>query len=152
MRTDLYNFHTAGGNAAFNHATTTPFRGRDSEAVIAARRGEICRSWSNGKCSSQYTTCSYQHRCETRGGLSSVLASVQLGRPTEILRPRFSKLPSTNRVQNRSYNHRLDSKYFIHDVTCSLPQQTLPLTCAPWQYEKPLSHTYLVYNYLKNHC
>ena len=62
MRTDLYNFHTAGGNAAFNHATTTPFRGRDSEAVIAARRGEICRSWSNGKCSSQYTTCSYQHR------------------------------------------------------------------------------------------
>ena len=35
----------------------------------------------------------------------------------------FSKLPSTNRVQNR-YNHRLDSKYFIHDVTCSLPQQT----------------------------
>ena len=65
----------------------------------------------------------------------------------------FSKLPSTNRVQNR-YNHRLDSKYFIHDVTCSLPQKTLSLTCAPWQYEKPLSHIshlYQVYNYLKNH-
>ena len=29
-----------------------------------------------------------------------MLASVQMGRPTEILRPRFSKLPSTNRVQN----------------------------------------------------
>ena len=65
----------------------------------------------------------------------------------------FSKLPSTNRVQNR-YNHRLDSKYFIHDVTCSLPQQTLSLTCAPWQYEKTLSHIshlYQVYNYLKIH-
>ena len=64
MRADLYNFHTAGANKP---VSTPPFRRPNDQARSIANHGEICRSWNRGKCSSKFTSCSYQHVCDIKG-------------------------------------------------------------------------------------
>ena len=65
MNVQLYNFHAAGasvrsGSGGFLSELPEP-SGADSSQVI-------CRSWNRGRCSAQFASCRFAHRCSTCAG------------------------------------------------------------------------------------
>ena len=65
MNVQLYNFHAAGasvrsGSGGSLSELPEP-SGADSSQVI-------CRSWNRGRCSAQFASCRFAHRCSTCAG------------------------------------------------------------------------------------
>lgn len=71
MRTDLYNYHTAGLASPCPSTLPPPFRQQTREAHEA--RGstnvshQICFSYNRGRCSSRFANCNFRHVCGTPG-------------------------------------------------------------------------------------
>ena len=84
MNVQLYNFHAAG--ASVHSGSGGPLSelpepsGADSSQVI-------CRSWNRGRCSAQFASCRFAHRCSTCTGSHRALECSR----------RFDKMPSHDR-------------------------------------------------------
>ena len=61
----LYNFHAAG--ASVRSGSGGPL-GQLPESSGADSSKVICRSWNRGRCSAQFASCRFAHRCSTCAG------------------------------------------------------------------------------------
>ena len=65
MNVQLYNFHAAGASV---HSGSGGSLSELPEPSGADSSQVICRSWNRGRCSAQFASCRFAHRCSTCAG------------------------------------------------------------------------------------